>query len=69
MSAVAAPRRATRARPVRRAPARVGVISALLIVACAAVLIGIVMAQVVFCGWNRSAATCAQRDQLISPNS
>ena len=46
MSAVAAPRSATRERAVRRAPVRVGITSALLIVACAAVLIGIVTLQV-----------------------
>ena len=70
MSAVAAPRRATRARPVRRAPARVGVISALLIVACAAVLIGIVTLQVSVLRLNSERGDLqAQRDQLISSNS
>ena len=45
MSAVAAPR-SGRARAARRAPVRVSVTSALLILACAAVLIGIVTLQV-----------------------
>ena len=70
MSAVAAPRSATRARPVRRAPARVGVTSALLIVACAAVLIGIVTLQVAVLRLNSERGDLqAQRDQLISSNS
>ena len=70
MSAVAAPRGATRARPVRRAPARVGVTSALLIVACAAVLIGIVTLQVSVLRLNSERGDLqAKRDQMISSNS
>jgi hypothetical protein len=70
MSAVAAPRSAARARPVRRAPARVGVTSALLIVACAAVLIGIVTLQVSVLRLNSERGDLqAKRDQLISSNS
>ena len=70
MSAVAAPRSATRARPVRRAPARVGVTSALLIVACAAVLIGIVTLQVSVLRLNSERGDLqAKRDQMISSNS
>ena len=70
VSAVAAPRSATRARPVRRAPARVGVTSALLIVACAAVLIGIVTLQVSVLRLNSERGDLqAKRDQLISSNS
>ena len=70
MSAVAAPRSSTRARPVRRAPARVGVTSALLIVACAAVLIGIVTLQVSVLRLNSERGDLqAKRDQLISSNS
>ena len=70
MSAVAAPRSTTRARPVRRAPARVGVTSALLIVACAAVLIGIVTLQVSVLRLNSERGDLqAKRDQMISSNS
>jgi hypothetical protein len=70
VSAVAAPRTATRARPVRRAPARVGVTSALLIVACAAVLIGIVTLQVSVLRLNSERGDLqAKRDQMISSNS
>lgn len=70
MSAVAAPRSTTRARPVRRAPARVGVTSALLIIACAAVLIGIVTLQVSVLRLNSERGDLqGQRDQLISSNS
>ena len=70
MSAVAAPRSATRARPVRRAPARVGITSALLIIACAAVLIGIVTLQVSVLRLNSERGDLqGQRDQLISSNS
>jgi cell division protein FtsL len=70
VSAVAAPRSATRARPVRRAPARVGVTSALLIVACAAVLIGIVTLQVSVLRLNSERGDLqAKRDQMISSNS
>jgi cell division protein FtsL len=70
MSAVAAPRSTPRSRPVRRAPARVGVTSALLIVACAAVLIGIVTLQVSVLRLNSERGDLqAKRDQLISSNS
>jgi hypothetical protein len=69
VSAVAAPRSATRARPVRRAPARVGVTSALLIMACAAVLIGIVSLQVSVLRLNSERGDLqAKRDQMISSN-
>ncbi len=68
MSAVAAPYR--RARPARRAPARVGVTSALLILACAAVLIGIVTLQVSVLRLNSERGDLqAKRDQMISSNS
>jgi hypothetical protein len=70
VSAVAAPRSSTRARPVRRAHARVGVTSALLIMACAAVLIGIVTLQVSVLRLNSERGDLqAKRDQLISSNS
>jgi hypothetical protein len=70
VSAVAAPRSATRARPVRRAPARVGVTSALLIIACAAVLIGIVTLQVSVLRLNSERGDLqAKRDQMTSANS
>jgi hypothetical protein len=69
VSAVAA-RQTARIRPVRRAPARVGVTSALLIVACAAVLIGIVTLQVSVLRLNSERGDLqAKRDQLISSNS
>ena len=70
MSAVAAPRSSTRTRPVRRAPARVGVTSALLIMACAAVLIGIVTLQVAVLRLNSERGDLqARRDQIVSANS
>jgi hypothetical protein len=68
VSAVAAPR--SRARTARRAPARVGFTSALLIIACAAVLIGIVTLQVAVLRLNSERGDLqAQRDQLVSSNS
>ena len=68
MSAVAAPRTASRA--TRRAPARVGVTSVLLIVACAAVLIGIVTLQVAVLRLNSERGDLqAKRDQIVSANS
>ena len=68
MSAVAAPRSTTaRARATRRAPARVGVTSVLLIVACAAVLIGIVTLQVAVLRLNSERGDLqSKRDQIIS---
>src|SRR4051812_11539575 len=70
MSAVAAPRSTTRARVTRRAPARVGVTSVLLIVACAAVLIGIVTLQVAVLRLNSERGDLqSKRDQIISANS
>jgi hypothetical protein len=70
VSVVAAPRSATRARPVRRAPARIGVTSALLIMACAAVLIGIVTLQVAVLRLNSERGDLqARRDQIASANS
>ena len=70
MSAVAAPRSTTRARPARRAPARVGVTSALLIVACAAVLIGSVTLQVAVLRLNSERGDLqVHRDQIVSANS
>ena len=70
MSAVAAPRSSTRTRPARRAPARVGVTSVLLIVACAAVLIGIVTLQVAVLRLNSERGDLqAKRDQIVSANS
>jgi cell division protein FtsL len=70
MSAVAAPRSATRARTAKRAPAKVGVTSALLIIACAAVLIGIVTLQVKVLQLNSERGDLqVQRDTLVSSNS
>jgi hypothetical protein len=70
VSAVAAPRSTTRTRATRRAPARVGVTSVLLIVACAAVLIGIVTLQVAVLRLNSERGDLqAKRDQIISANS
>ncbi len=70
MSAVAAPRSRPRARSERRAPARVGVTSALLIVACAAVLIGIVTLQVAVLRLNSERGDLqAHRDSVMSANS
>ena len=70
MSAVAAPRSATRERSSPRAPARVGVTSALLIVACAAVLIGIVTLQVAVLRLNSERGDLqARRDNVASANS
>jgi hypothetical protein len=72
MSAVAAPRSrsAPRERAVRRAPVRVGITSALLIVACAAVLIGIVSLQVAVLRLNSERGDLqARRDTLVSSNS
>jgi cell division protein FtsL len=70
MSAVAAPRSATRARPAKRAPAKVGVTSALLIVACAAVLIGIVSLQVAVLQLNSERGDLqVKRDNVMSSNS
>jgi hypothetical protein len=69
VSAVAAPRSATRARPVRRTPVRVGVTSALLIIACAAVLIGIVTLQVAVLQLNSERGDLqVKRDSLVSSN-
>jgi hypothetical protein len=68
MSAVAAPR--TRDRAARRAPARVGFTSAFLIIACAAVLIGIVTLQVAVLRLNSERGDLqAHRDQVVSSNS
>jgi hypothetical protein len=68
MSAVAAPR--ARERAVRRAPARIGVTSALLIVACAAVLIGIVTIQVAVLRLNSQRGDLQnRRDTVVSANS
>jgi hypothetical protein len=71
VSAVAAPRTTTaRPRATRRAPARVGVTSVLLIVACAAVLIGIVTLQVAVLRLNSERGDLqAKRDQIVSANS
>jgi cell division protein FtsL len=78
VSAVAAPRTRERERerarerprPVRRAPARVGFTSALLIIACAAVLIGIVTLQVAVLRLNSERGDLqAHRDQVVSANS
>ena len=67
MSAVAAPHR--RARTARRAPVRVGVTSALLIVACAAVLIGIVTLQVAVLRLNAERGDLqTHRDSVVSAN-
>ena len=58
------------ARPARRAPARVSVISALLILACAAVLIGIVTLQVAVLQLNSERGDLqVKRDGLVSANS
>ena len=68
MSAVAAPR--PRQRSARRAPARVGFTSAFLIVACAAVLIGIVTLQVAVLRLNSERGDLqAHRDSVVSANS
>jgi hypothetical protein len=68
VSAVAAPRAQRRA--ARPAPARVGVTSALLIVACAAVLVGIVTLQVAVLRLNSDRGDLqARHDQLVSSNS
>ena len=68
MSAVAAPR-SGRARSARRAPVRVGVTSALLIVACAAVLIGIVTLQVAVLRLNAERGDLqTHRDSVVSAN-
>lgn len=70
MSAVAAPRSSTRTRAGRRAPARVGVTSVLLILACAIVLIGIVTLQVSVLRLNSERGDLqAKRDQIVSANS
>jgi hypothetical protein len=70
VSAVAAPRSGSRSRAARRAPARVGVTSVLLIVACAAVLIGIVTLQVAVLRLNSERGDLqAKRDQIVSANS
>jgi hypothetical protein len=72
VSAVAAPGRssARTRRPQRRAPARVSVTSALLIVACAAVLIGIVSLQVAVLRLNGERGDLqARRDAVVSANS
>lgn len=70
MSAVAAPRSTTRERAARRAPAKVGVTSALLIFACAAVLIGIVTLQVKVLQLNSERGDLqVKRDTLVSANS
>ena len=70
MSAVAAPRAKPRERAVRRAPARVGVTSAVLIVACAAVLIGIVTLQVAVLRLNSERGDLQnRRDTIVSANS
>ena len=66
MSAVAAPRSSTRTRAGRRAPARVGVTSVLLIMACAIVLIGIVTLQVSVLRLNSERGDLqAKRDQIV----
>jgi hypothetical protein len=68
MSAVAAPR--SRGRAARRAPARVGFTSALLIIACAAVLIGIVTLQVAVLRLNSERGDLqAHRESVASANS
>jgi hypothetical protein len=70
VSAVAAPRSATSARPARRAPVRVSVTSALLIAACAAVLIGIVTLQVTVLRLNSERGDLqVRRDNVASANS
>jgi hypothetical protein len=70
MSAVAAPRSSTRARPARRAPVRISVTSALLILACAAVLIGIVTLQVAVLQLNSERGDLqSRRDTIVSSNS
>ena len=69
MSAVAAPR-SSRARAARRAPVRVSVTSALLILACAAVLIGIVTLQVAVLQLNSERGDLqSRRDTIVSSNS
>ena len=69
MSAVAAPR-SSRARAARRAPVRVSVTSALLILACAAVLIGIVTLQVAVLQLNSERGDLqSRRDSIVSSNS
>ncbi|HEY3612316.1 MAG TPA: hypothetical protein VGK92_01350 [Gaiellales bacterium] len=72
MSAVAAPRSRERSaqRSARRAPARVGFTSAVLIVACAAVLIGIVTLQVAVLRLNSERGDLqAHRGHVVSSNS
>jgi len=70
LSAVAAPRSANRTRAARRAPVRVSVTSALLILACAAVLIGIVTLQVAVLQLNSERGDLqSRRDTLTSSNS
>jgi len=67
MSAVAAPRSSTRERAAKRAPAKVGVTSALLIFACAAVLITL---QVAVLQLNSERGDLqVKRDTLVSANS
>ncbi len=67
MSAVAAPR--SRAAS-RRAPVRISVTSAFLIIACAAVLIGIVTLQVAVLQLNSERGDLqSRRDGVISANS
>jgi hypothetical protein len=69
VSAVAAPR-SNRSRAARRAPVRVSVTSALLILACAAVLIGIVTLQVAVLQLNSERGDLqSRRDSLVSSNS
>jgi hypothetical protein len=70
LSAVAAPRSANRTRAARRAPVRVSVTSALLILACAAVLIGIVTLQVAVLQLNSERGDLqSRRDSIVSSNS
>ena len=70
MSAVAAPRAREHSRSARRAPARIGFTSAFLIVACAAVLIGIVTLQVAVLRLNSERGDLqARRDRVVSANS
>ena len=69
MSAVAAPRSSARTS-ARRQPASVSIISALLILACAGVLIGIVSLQVAVLQLNSERGDLqARRDALVSANS
>jgi hypothetical protein len=75
LSAVAAPQRSTsstttRPRAARRAPVRVSVTSALLILACAIVLIGIVTLQVAVLQLNSERGDLqSRRDTIVSANS